>query len=125
MKQILLLFFLLALTGCNTADQEEAIQKEDVGALQTGNDTTVENDEMLVESREEGHDIASLSPTEAEALIKRNLEEKNQDDLIIQYDHQENDHYIIHVYSAHEPPENTEAWYMVNIQTHEVQLMKQ
>lgn len=130
MKYIVALMILLACTACNTVDQGEesrAAETEEKGLLQTGNDNVKTNDELLVESREEVNlddEIDPLHPTKAEELVKEKLGLQDNENMIVQYDHLEKGNYIIHVYSIEGARENSEAWYMVDLETEVVEPLK-
>ncbi|WP_226666058.1 hypothetical protein [Metabacillus litoralis] len=127
MKYLLIIVLFFSLTACNNVDQGEGGNTSGEGLLQTGNDHANSNDEMLVEAREEGNlnNNDPLHPTEAEKLVKEKLGIKNNNDLIVQYDHLENGKYIIHVYSINNSKENSEQWYMVDLDTNNVEQLKQ
>lgn len=129
---VLIILTMLICTACNNTNQNEALNetelKQEDGLLQTGNDHVTRNDGMLVESREEvnlDNEDDPLHPTQAEQLVKKNLGlEKNDENTIVQYDHLEDGNYIIHVYSLEADKENSEAWYMVDLTTKEVEKLQ-
>jgi hypothetical protein len=130
MKYIVVIMTLLACTACNMIDQGEELrgsETEENGLLQTGNDHVKPNDELLVESREEMNlddDSDPLHPTKAEELVKERLGLQGDENMIVQYDHLEEGNYIIHVYSVDGARENSEAWYMVDLETEDVEPLK-
>ncbi|MGM0873389.1 MAG: hypothetical protein ACQEWV_01080 [Bacillota bacterium] len=130
MKYLVALILLLAFTACNTVDQggeSRGAETEENGLLQTGNDHVKPNDELLVESREEVNlddDRDPLHPTKAEELVKEKLGLQDNENMIVQYDHLERGNYIIHVYSVEGARENSEAWYMVDLETADVEPLK-
>jgi|GEM_PF-5537507 len=129
MKKYAMFFFTLyLLTACNIVDEDEAtnINQEEEGLLQTGNDHVRTNDDVLVEAREEvnfDQDREPLHPTQAEELVKEKLGVKRDENTIVQYDHVEDGHYIVHVYSLEGNREKSEAWYMVDLQTKTVETL--
>ncbi|OAS86650.1 MULTISPECIES: hypothetical protein [Metabacillus] len=130
MKYLVIFMFLLACTACNTVDKSEALNErnnEEKGLLQTGNDNTRTSDDLLVESREEfnlDNDRDPLHPTKAEELVREKLDLHENEDMIVQYDHLEKGNYIIHVYSVVGVQEKSEAWYMVDLETEDVEPLK-
>ncbi|HZH61657.1 MAG TPA: hypothetical protein VEY70_19205 [Metabacillus sp.] len=127
-NHVMFLLTLFLLTACNTVDEDEAtsINQEEEGLLQTGNDHVRTNDDVLVEAREEvnfDQDREPLHPTQAEELVKEKLGVKRDKNTIVQYDHVEDGHYIVHVYSLEGNREKSEAWYMVDLQTKTVETL--
>lgn len=127
---VIVMMTLLACIACNTVDQGEALNGSEIeenGLLQTGNDNIKTNDELLVESREEvnlNDETDPLHPTKAEELVKEKLGLQKNENMIVQYDHLEEGNYIIHVYSIDGDRENSEAWYMVDLETEKVEPLK-
>jgi len=130
MKYINVLLLLFLLSACQQFNQNEAGKNEndtENGLLQTGNDNRRLNDDVLIESRNEVNleeEEDPLHPTEAEQLVRKKLGLQDDENTIVQYDHLENEHYIIHVYSIDKAQEKTEAWYMVNIETRKIKKLK-
>ncbi|PGT81674.1 MULTISPECIES: hypothetical protein [Bacillaceae] len=131
MKYFVIFMTVLICTACNTNNQDEAMNGAEVeqeqGLLQTGNDEIKRNDDLLVESREEvnlDNNDDPLHPTEAEKLVKKKIGSEHNENTIVQYDHLENGHYIIHVYSLEGEKENSEAWYMVDLKTQKVEKLQ-
>ncbi|MGM7720125.1 hypothetical protein [uncultured Metabacillus sp.] len=130
MKYFLLFIMIAVCSACNVNDQDEALNEtgtEENGLLQTGNDQRITNDDILVEAREEVNldkDHDPLHPTMAEELVREKLGLENNENVIVQYDHLEKGKYIIHVYSVEGSQENSEAWYMVDLQTKAVQSLR-
>lgn len=127
-KYVMFFLTLFLLTACNIVDKDEAtsINQEEEGLLQTGNDHIRTNDDVLVEAREEvnfDQDREPLHPTQAEELVKEKLGVKRDENTIVQYDHVEDGHYIVHVYSLEGNREKSEAWYMVDLQTKTVETL--
>ena len=126
-KSIVFLVTLLMMTSCNTVNEDEAANlNQEKGLLQTGNDNITTNDDILLEAREEvneNNNSDPLHPTQAEELVKEKLGVKRDNNTIVQYDHVEDGNYIVHVYSLEGNREKSEAWYMVDLQTKNVETL--
>ncbi|KKI93880.1 hypothetical protein WQ54_02205 [Bacillus sp. SA1-12] len=130
MKYFLLFIMIAVCSACNVNDQDEALNntgKKENRILQTGKENTITNDDILIENREEEnldevHDPSH--PTRAEELVRDKFDLEKNRNLIVQYDHLEKGKYIIHVYSVEGSQENSEAWYMVDLQTKNVEPLR-
>lgn len=124
MKKFLLFIALLLLTACNN---NQGANNNEFEILETRNTQANSNDEMLVKSRDnidlENVRNNSENQLEAENLVREKLD--NKENLIVQYDHREEDRYIIHVYSLNDAKENSEHWYMVDLSSNKVSLLRQ
>lgn len=133
MKYLFIFLVFFSCVACNNDynNQDQASKErvqEDQGLLQTGNDDVKPNDEILLESREEinaDENQDPLHPTQAEHLVREKLGLEKNEDMIVQYDHLEDGNYIIHVYSVNGGKENSEAWYIVEMDTGKVKPLEQ
>lgn len=124
MKWYLFVTILLICAGCGMNNAEERRTNEDEqGLLQTGQDNLKSNDEILLESRREvdfDQPNNHLNPTEAEQLVKNELGINDHRETVIQYDHMEKNHFVIHVYKINDVEGKNERWYSVDPRTKEV-----
>ncbi|MDQ0229517.1 hypothetical protein [Metabacillus malikii] len=129
MKLLIVIMILFVLTACNNTNQNDAQANKDTnsGIVQTGDDHIKNTDEILVEVKDETYDDNDrnrLNQAEAEELVREKLGIKKDDDLFVQYDHIEDNDYIVHVYSTNASHEKSEGWYLVNLQTRTVKHLK-
>ncbi|TXC91466.1 hypothetical protein FS935_07430 [Metabacillus litoralis] len=133
MRHFILLIALLSLTACNNDNQganninDQGTNNNEFEILETRNNQANSNDEMLVKSRDiielEENTNESVRQSLAENLVKEKID--RDENLVVQYDHKEENHYIIHVYSVNDVVENSEQWYMVDLGSKQVEPLKQ
>ncbi|MBM7603588.1 hypothetical protein JOC75_001558 [Metabacillus crassostreae] len=133
MRHTILLIALLSLTACNNDNQgannvtNQGTNNNEFEILETRNNQANSNDEMLVKSRDiielEENTNESIRQSLAENLVKEKID--RDENLVVQYDHKEENHYIIHVYSVNNVKENSEQWYMVDLGSKQVEPLKQ
>lgn len=124
MKWFILVIISLVCSGCGMNNAEERRTNEaDQGLLQTGQDNLKSTDEILLESRREvdfDRPNNHLNPTEAEQLVKNKLGINDHHETVVQYDHMEKNHFVIHVYTIGDADGKSEGWYSVDSETKEV-----